>query len=382
MELRDLVRETRGLPRGTLAKSGAAFLLEDGSLRHETGKFKLDATRAVTQESVAADAELVTSDLARRRIYPVERRERAGSAKAIVVGRDDGADVRIEVSSVSHRHAHIERLERGRWALTDERSRNGTFLDGTRLRPGDTVLLRPGQVVRFGPEVKLTFLDGEMMEGMLRQLDPVLAKVIGGKKPTVALAVPDYLLEDSKALPPGAAGLPTPAPAGEQIDTLPEPLPPVRPLATGRATPAPAGSVAPAPPAPVPASPPTRGFAPGAAEGAEGQLAVVCPPFPPVGLATGVPVVVGRIPGNDLILPHPNVSRKHARFERRGDKVLVLDLKSANGTWVRGERVERAELAVGGRVQVGPYELQLLPTVAPTPSEEAGPDNSTRVFKP
>ncbi|MGI8430515.1 MAG: FHA domain-containing protein [Solirubrobacteraceae bacterium] len=50
---------------------------------------------------------------------------------------------------------------------------------------------------------------------------------------------------------------------------------------------------------------------------------------------------VGREPSSDLLLGwDPEVSRRHARFERvHGDWLLVDDGLSHNGTWVNGERV-------------------------------------------
>jgi pSer/pThr/pTyr-binding forkhead associated (FHA) protein len=325
MELRDLVREMRGLPPGTLARNGAAFLLEDGSLRHETGKFKLEATRVVTAESIAVESERVGSELAKRRVYPVDRRDRRSTAKGIMVGRDAGLDVRIDVATVSARHARLEQVERGRWALTDEHSRNGTWIDGTRMRPGDTSLLRPGQLVRFGPEVRLTFLDGDMMESMLHQLDSLFPpKLVAERKSSLGVSLPDYLLEDSS------------------VNEAPE---------TARAPERPGAA-------------PTGRFSIAAFKAKEPLLSIVCKPFPAISLVTGMPVTVGRVPGNDLILPHPHVSRHHARFERKGDRIAVIDLESANGTWVSNESVPRADLSVGARVVIGPFEIQLLPGAA------------------
>ena len=63
---------------------------------------------------------------------------------AIVVGRDEGADILIDNPSVSRRHAQI-RQEGGGWVLEDLGSSNGTFLRGekiaapTALQAGDEV---------------------------------------------------------------------------------------------------------------------------------------------------------------------------------------------------------------------------------------------------
>jgi ABC transport system ATP-binding/permease protein len=73
---------------------------------------------------------------------------------------------------------------------------------------------------------------------------------------------------------------------------------------------------------------------------------------------TGARLAIGRDPANDLVLPDPNVSRFHAELLRRDDgQVELVDLGSRNGTRVGGEPVERAELAGGATIGIGPYLL-------------------------
>jgi len=62
---------------------------------------------------------------------------------------------------------------------------------------------------------------------------------------------------------------------------------------------------------------------------------------------------VGRTEGNDLILNHPSVSRKHARFELRGENWWIVDLKSTNGVKVNGNLVTEAQVAAGDKISVG-----------------------------
>jgi adenylate cyclase len=62
---------------------------------------------------------------------------------------------------------------------------------------------------------------------------------------------------------------------------------------------------------------------------------------------------VGRTEGNDLILNHPSVSRKHARFELRGENWWIVDLKSTNGVKLNGNLVTEAQVAVGDKLSVG-----------------------------
>ena len=74
---------------------------------------------------------------------------------------------------------------------------------------------------------------------------------------------------------------------------------------------------------------------------------------------------IGRTEGNDVILNHPSVSRKHARFENRDEKWWIIDLKSTNGVKVNGTLVTEAQVRAGDRIHVGSVQLELkaLPTV-------------------
>ncbi len=55
---------------------------------------------------------------------------------------------------------------------------------------------------------------------------------------------------------------------------------------------------------------------------------------------TGDLVNVGRDNTNDVVLPAATVSGRHARLERRADTWHIVDLKSLNGTWVGGGRID------------------------------------------
>jgi hypothetical protein len=51
-------------------------------------------------------------------------------------------------------------------------------------------------------------------------------------------------------------------------------------------------------------------------------------------------IVVGRSTECDLTIPVPRISRQHARFTVSGDRLLLEDLNSANGTAVNGARIQ------------------------------------------
>jgi adenylate cyclase len=76
-------------------------------------------------------------------------------------------------------------------------------------------------------------------------------------------------------------------------------------------------------------------------------------------------VAIGRTEGNDLVLNHPSVSRKHAKLEERDNRWWIVDLKSTNGVKVNGNLVTEAQVNAGDKIHVGSVQLDLkaLPSV-------------------
>jgi serine/threonine protein kinase len=67
----------------------------------------------------------------------------------------------------------------------------------------------------------------------------------------------------------------------------------------------------------------------------------------------GADVMVGRDRTCSIVVPHPAVSRRHARITVEGASCVLEDLKSANGTYVNNARVDRVKLKVGDVVRFG-----------------------------
>ena len=59
---------------------------------------------------------------------------------------------------------------------------------------------------------------------------------------------------------------------------------------------------------------------------------------------------IGRNEENDIIIPEPTVSAHHAEIRKRGEKFILIDLDSDNGTFLNGRRVKIAELKGGERI--------------------------------
>lgn len=74
-------------------------------------------------------------------------------------------------------------------------------------------------------------------------------------------------------------------------------------------------------------------------------------------------VSAGRHPSSDVFLDDVTVSRKHAGFLRRENGFELVDQGSLNGTYVNGERADRALLTDGAEVRIGKFRLNFF--VAP-----------------
>lgn len=98
--------------------------------------------------------------------------------------------------------------------------------------------------------------------------------------------------------------------------------------------------------------------------------------------------VIGRLPGAEIHIDDPGVSRRHVKLTRRADgNIDVADMRSTNGLIVNGEKLERAVLREGDRLSLGPDAVLRLsyrrpdqlaaapildqpPVASPAPSEQ------------
>jgi len=69
---------------------------------------------------------------------------------------------------------------------------------------------------------------------------------------------------------------------------------------------------------------------------------------------------VGRVQGNDLLLPKGNVSKQHAKLFFRDGRFIVTDLNSTNGTYVNRRRIQQATVINDGdRIYIGDFVLRI-----------------------
>jgi signal transduction histidine kinase/CheY-like chemotaxis protein len=97
-----------------------------------------------------------------------------------------------------------------------------------------------------------------------------------------------------------------------------------------------------------------------AAGGRVAQLSVVLGPDEGKTYRFDAACVIGRASDATVRLSDRGVSMHHARVSRlAGDRFVLEDMSSRNGTLVNGQPIERAQLESGARIQVGPRCLLL-----------------------
>ncbi|HET6344168.1 MAG TPA: FHA domain-containing protein, partial [Myxococcota bacterium] len=71
--------------------------------------------------------------------------------------------------------------------------------------------------------------------------------------------------------------------------------------------------------------------------------------------------ILGRDPKAPISLPHPKVSRRHARLYRQADGYWIEDLGSSNGVQVDDVSIQGpTAVPIGTRLGVGPFRLQVV----------------------
>ena len=101
-------------------------------------------------------------------------------------------------------------------------------------------------------------------------------------------------------------------------------------------------------------------------------------------------LTVGRVQGNELMLPKGNVSKRHARLLYRDGRFIVTDLNSTNGTYVNRRKITQATIVrEGDRIYIGDFVLRIESSggsgaqsapeelrVGPSPAADSSPGRS------
>ncbi len=215
----------------------------------------------------------------------------------LVVGREAAsASLVIASSAVSANHATVMM---DRMMVQDQGSTSGTYVAGQRIPANQPVPLDPNGVVAFGPVPIPVSLLGQLAQ----------AFAAGGA---------------------GSAHMPAGAPAG-----------------------APAGG------APIPGTNVAMQQPPGDVSAPRPKHRTVIGELK-LDQLQGSVITIGRTPDNQIVVPHPQVSARHAQITNQGGQLLLEDLGSGNGTFVRGQRLPRGQktpIANGEKVYIGPMPV-------------------------
>ena len=217
-------------------------------------------------------------------------------------------DLVVKKGTVSGVHALFGRDADGTLWLEDLGSTNGTFVDGERI--SERVSVAVGTQISLGRSAVFVLSD----EHVERLSDPP-----GPARPLLAGPATTPLAD-------------TPAPERSMTRQLSG-----ADLQALRGGPAPSAAVE------VPAAAPEPG--------AEADTA----PLP----ANASVLTIGYDASNDVVVPNAVVSARHARLYKAGARFVLEDQGSTNGTWLRGERITRAELSQGDTFALGSYQMVL-----------------------
>jgi pSer/pThr/pTyr-binding forkhead associated (FHA) protein len=225
----------------------------------------------------------------------------------LVIGREHArASLVIAHASVSGHHATVM-LDRG--TVIDHGSTSGTWVYGQRIAPHQPMPFDPAGVISFGPVTIPVALLAEA-------------------------ASPDAL-QVASAPPVRSVGI-----ASGLLSPAPSVVSPGQPAAASVVMSVPSQAYA------------SVGEAPRKHRTIIGELSL--------DRLAAAPITIGRTPDNAIVVPHAQVSSRHAQIVREGGALFVLDCGSANGTFVRGRRIpagQRVPVESGEKVYIGPMPL-------------------------
>ncbi|MCX6557819.1 MAG: FHA domain-containing protein [Candidatus Aminicenantes bacterium] len=92
-------------------------------------------------------------------------------------------------------------------------------------------------------------------------------------------------------------------------------------------------------------------------------------------------VLIGKLPENDIELKDNTVSRQHCQLQRAGKSFKLSDMKSTNGCFVNGQRVQHRMLEVGDKITVGRTVISFL-TVSKEESYRDSSDQKISLMVP
>ena len=93
-------------------------------------------------------------------------------------------------------------------------------------------------------------------------------------------------------------------------------------------------------------------------------------------------VNIGRVRGNEIVLPKSNISKRHAMFTHSGSALAITDTKSTNGTFVNGDRISGVcDLDVGDKVFLGDFTIEVIDLGSSPAKAQAASTTETKNHK-
>jgi two-component system cell cycle response regulator len=92
------------------------------------------------------------------------------------------------------------------------------------------------------------------------------------------------------------------------------------------------------------------------ADSAQDVLVLIYPPGPNLGRKyelKGKVIAIGRDPASDILISSDSVSRRHARLSMEGNRRILTDLESTNGSYVADQPIISKVLQNGDQVKIG-----------------------------
>ncbi|OJT26498.1 pilus assembly protein TadA [Archangium sp. Cb G35] len=73
-------------------------------------------------------------------------------------------------------------------------------------------------------------------------------------------------------------------------------------------------------------------------------------------------ITIGRLAGNDIVLAKGNVSKYHSKIVEKDGKLIVVDMKSTNGTFVNGKKIAGPQVVKpADQIFIGDYIINVEP---------------------
>ena len=86
-------------------------------------------------------------------------------------------------------------------------------------------------------------------------------------------------------------------------------------------------------------------------------------------------VTIGRVPGNDIVLAKSNISKQHTKIVLKGEKFIIVDNNSTNGTFVNNRKVTAPQvLKPSDSILIGDYTLRIMEAEEEAYDDEPPPE--------